>query len=319
MIDFKMETARLQEKMGMTQKQTNKVVAVTLTQAAYNVQKALQDRMRAAFKGPTPFVLNSVFVRQAKVQGNTVTPSEVGIKGSVGGKVSPAHTLFAEVGGGTRRNKASESLLHGIAPDGRPQWAPGAGAELDAYGNIKGGTVKQILSAMQANRDQGVTSNSRVRGVSGLNRKQAEEIIKARREDEYAKLKRFKDASQQVRETMRIQAKSRLSDFARRLKNDESRYSEARSRIKTWLLAPGKGKTTKAIIYSFDWIQKFSKRLGRAVYKKANLKPVMVFTKPQTYAVKLPFANIAREVVTRDIRKIWDDTTMRLFTKWNSK
>jgi len=319
MVDFKMESARLQERMGMNQKQVAKVAAVSVTQAAYYIQKALQAKMREVFDRPTPFVLNSVFVRQAKIQGETIVPAEVGIKGSSGGKVSPAHSLFAEVAGGQRRNKASESLFHQIAPDGRPQWAAGAGAELDSHGNIKGGAIKQILSAMQANRDQGVTSNSRVRGVSGLSRKQADEILKARREDEYARFKQFKDASQEVRETIRFQAKSRLSDFARRLKNDESRYKEAKPKVKTWLLAPGKGSKRRSVIYAFDWVQQFSAKLKRMVYKKGNLRPIIVFTKTQSYSVRLPFAEIARQVVSKDMRKIWDDTAMRLFVKWNSK
>lgn len=324
MIDFKIESAHLHERMGMNQKQVTKVVAVSLTQVAYHIQQEVRATILRVFDKPSPFVTNpnAVKVKQAKIEGDKVIGPEISILGQKRGSISPAHALFAEVAGGKRANKASESLLSNIAPSGRPQWRPGAGAELDAFGNLRGGTIRQILSAMQANRDQGVTSNSRVRGVSGLarNGKDVDEIMKARREDEYARFKRFNDASEETRAIMRLQAKSRLSDFSRRLKNDESRYKEAKPKIKTWLFASGTGKgKPRAIIYAFDWVQKFSPKLGRMVYKKANLKPILVFTKEQSYPVKLPFADIARQVVTKDIRKIWDDTAMRLFVKWNSK
>lgn len=319
MIDFKAESKVLQETFGMNQKQTTKVLAVTITQVAYNVQKAIRAKIDQVFDRPTPFVQNSVFVKQAKVQGETVTAAEVGIKGSRAGKISPAHALFAEVAGGQRRLKGSESLLSGIAPDGRPEWIPGAGAELDAFGNIQGGTLKQILSAMQANRDVGTTSNSRVRGVSGLTRAQSERILKAREIDAYTKSRRFKDASESVKELMRVQARSRLADFKKRLNEDESRWKEVKTKIKTWLFAPGKNGKKRAIIYAFEWTQMYSMRLKRMVYKKDNLKPVLVFTKKQTYKPLLPIGKIAQDVFNSDIKQVWKDTAHRLFVKWNSK
>lgn len=319
MFNIKVETEAVRRELGLTRQQSAKIIAVTITEVAYRIQNETRDVMRRVFDNPTKWILDSVRVKRAKVEGDNVTPAEIYIANDLRGTVQPSHSLFSEVSGGTRSNKRSESALHAIAPSGRPQLRPGAKAELDAHGNIAPGVVNQVISAMQLSTRDGFNANSRVRGVSGLTRSQADRLLEAKREDEFARSRRFKDESRQTRELVKIQARQRLNDFKKRLLGDESRFAEARARTKAWLLSTGKGPgKARAIIYAIDWTQRWSNRLRRMVFIK-KLRPTLVFTKPQSYSPKLPFQDLARQITERDTRKIWEATAVRLVVKWKGK
>lgn len=73
----------------------------------------------------------------------------------------PSYWLWTEVEGGRRGPKRYERALQaaGVMPQG---WVsvPGRGAEIDQYGNVKAGTITQILSWFRAFREQGFRANA---------------------------------------------------------------------------------------------------------------------------------------------------------------
>lgn len=130
-----------------------------LNDTAFKVQKDWKDEMRRVFDRPTPYVISSVRVEKATDanQQATIEPKYMGGKG-----VDPAKVLAAEMLGGPRRLKRSEVALQraGILPSGY-YTVPGEGARnlLDAYGNIKGSFIVQLLSYMKAFSEQGYRAN----------------------------------------------------------------------------------------------------------------------------------------------------------------
>jgi hypothetical protein len=308
MIDVRFEAGALARKMEFSAKQTQKLIAVTLTQAAYNVQKGWQDEMRRVFDRPTPYVLHSVYVKQAKIQGAAVTSAVIGIRGSKRGTVSPSHVLYAEIAGGMRSKKGSESMFSRMRLGNHSvlgYWTPGSGADLDQYGNMPGTRVKQILSAMQLFETQGsapAQGNAGIRGTTGLSRSQVARIrsLRANRQTGEEDLA--------TREIARIRAQKALGN--------------AKTQISNYFVAsnnPSKAPT----IFSFDWQQSPGKRRPNnpqpaPVWRKTNIKPQLVFTKKPTYKPRLPVLDIAKRIAAQDMRAIIYAQASRLFVKWNT-
>lgn len=115
------------------------------------------EEMKRVFDRPTPFTLNSLYIKPSTKTDLRVT---LGLKDDVF-KGTPANKyLGAEVYGGERRMKRFERALQarGYLPAGMVA-VPGAGAKLDAYGNISRAQVVQILSALRAFGEQGYFAN----------------------------------------------------------------------------------------------------------------------------------------------------------------
>jgi hypothetical protein len=131
--------------------------AVALTATAVKVREAQQREMRDVFDRPTPYTLNSLFLRSARV-GDASPEASVGIKDDFGGSRSAAAWLRWQIKGGQRRLKAYERLLVGAgAMRSEDRSVPGKGARLDAFGNISRGQLMQILSQLRIDTTQGST------------------------------------------------------------------------------------------------------------------------------------------------------------------
>lgn len=124
---------------------------VALTKTAQFAQGELVKEMSKVFDRPTPFTLNSLYVKSATKASPTaqVRMKDEAFKGN------PAvRWLFPEIEGGGRNPKGFEALLirAGILQSG---WyaIPTSNAPLDAYGNVPASTIKQILSQLQSARD----------------------------------------------------------------------------------------------------------------------------------------------------------------------
>lgn len=128
--------------------------------AINNTAKIIKEKqiheMRDVFDRPTPYVLNSIFIKPSNKQNLTAT---VGIKDT--GRKPAAKVLLSEIDGGSRRLKGYEIALRaaGALPNGY-YTVPGEAATMDQYGNIAPSQIRQILSFFRANRDVGYTSNS---------------------------------------------------------------------------------------------------------------------------------------------------------------
>lgn len=292
--------------LAFSRQQTLKLTAVTLTKAAYLVQQGIQEEMRRTFRDPTQFVLRSVYVRQAKVQGDAVRPAEIGIRGATSGRVSPAHALYAEVSGGDRRRKASESQLHRVMPQGMTQWVPGAGAPLNASHDIPGAYMQRVLSAMQAQSD--ATANSRIRGSTGIS---SRDLFRGQR------------LGVTMRNGRVLQGlRGYDSRFQQQMLRRQERTTQGRMANFFMGMARGQSSGPARILYEFKWQQKAGKRTPnrpnpQPILVKTDIKPVLIFTGPQHYRVRLPILNIAERLASQNIRRIADEEASRLFIRWN--
>jgi len=122
------------------------VLAKSLTATAKVVKEGLRDEMKRVFDNPTPWTLNSLRIE-------TATPENlraaVNNKDEFGmGKGTPAWKyIYTQIMGGARSVKRFEMALryHGVLPMDM-YVVPGKYCELDKYGNMSAGQIRQILS-----------------------------------------------------------------------------------------------------------------------------------------------------------------------------
>lgn len=137
--------------------------------ARVDVKKDIIDEMKNVFDRPTPYTLNSVYTKL-----NTSDMSvEIGLKEWGGKGRSAAEYLKPQIFGGSRPMKRSESYLQSY-------YVPGSGVRLNAYGNIPGSTITQILSALKAFPEVGYMANVTARSKGKNKRIRNFFIIKER-------------------------------------------------------------------------------------------------------------------------------------------
>lgn len=131
-----------------------------INDVAFEVQGAWKAEMTREFDRVTPYVLRSIWVDRATVlnPGARIWPRYMGGKG-----VDPAKVLAAEVRGGVRSSKRFERSLRaaGILPAGMAA-VPSSSIDpeyIDAYGNVKGSFIVQLLSYLRAFSEQGYRAN----------------------------------------------------------------------------------------------------------------------------------------------------------------
>lgn len=137
--------------------------ALALTRTIKDVQAAEIVEMRSKFDRPTQYTLQGTFIRPAT---KSRLQAEVWLKDEASGGGTPAAKyLEPEVEGGSRRHKHFELALirAGLMPSDLFA-VPGAKCPLDAYGNIPGPFIEQLLSAIgAADTISGHTSNRTAR------------------------------------------------------------------------------------------------------------------------------------------------------------
>jgi hypothetical protein len=121
--------------------------------------------MRAVFKHPVPYTLNSIYVRTASKANPTAT---IGIKSQSSGRLSPLHWLAVEVAGGARNLRGLEDLFiaSGLMPGG---WyaLPGPAAKFDAYGNVSGPFIQKVVRSLLAAGESGSSTSLTLRRKRG--------------------------------------------------------------------------------------------------------------------------------------------------------
>lgn len=124
---------------------------------AFEIRETWKTTARRVFDRPTPLTINAVLYQKATRQRLFAT---VFIRDEAHKGTPPAKYLQPQVEGGQRRLKGMERLLQGAQLMPQNRYAvPGKGAPLDAYGNVKAGTVRKILSQGRAGLEAGYTSN----------------------------------------------------------------------------------------------------------------------------------------------------------------
>jgi len=160
----------VQDKLrGLASGKLNVAVKAALNDAAHAGYEAARNEMRRVFELPTPWVLGGL--RYVKA---TSSKLEARIDFDHWGNktlVTVADVLRAEIDGGQRRYKRHESALRQarILPPGMFV-VPGTAADRDAYGNMKGSQIVQILAWFRAFGEQGYRANMTDKGRSRLGR-----------------------------------------------------------------------------------------------------------------------------------------------------
>lgn len=90
----------------------------------------------------------------------------VAVKDFAGKGVPASKYLQAQVMGGGRRQKRSEVALtrRGLMGN-KGYWVPGPGIQLDPFGNVPGGTMRRIISDLQADAEVGYQANRTARST----------------------------------------------------------------------------------------------------------------------------------------------------------
>lgn len=144
---------------SLSERRLHAATATALTRTAVKVRDVVRAELPRLFDRPTPYTLNSMYVRPATAQR---LQAEVGFKDEASLAVATPATRFlrANVEGGPRRLKRLEVALNAIGalPTGW-QVVPGQGARLDAYGNVSRGQVIQVLSQLRITLVAGYTRN----------------------------------------------------------------------------------------------------------------------------------------------------------------
>lgn len=134
-------------------------IARGMNNMAFEARKALGVEMRRVFDRPTPYIANSPFVTMAKPDALTAT---VSMRYPGGKGIDPEQVLQAEVIGGPRALKRYEIALQraGVLPKGFFT-VPGTGVadKLDAFGNLRGAFLVQLISYFGAFGEQGYKAN----------------------------------------------------------------------------------------------------------------------------------------------------------------
>jgi hypothetical protein len=138
--------------------------STALTRTAQIAAKTdLPNAMRAVFDNPTPFTLNSLFVKPATKENLS---ARVMVKDSASRGVVPEKFLFPEVAGGGRNEKGFEKALrYGGWLKGSERAIPADDMPRDAYGNVSGPTIRSILATLE--KPRGGASKGRRKGRYG--------------------------------------------------------------------------------------------------------------------------------------------------------
>lgn len=156
-VDTSALSQRLADQVG---RQMPYATSLALNSIADKTKTALVDTMRDVFDRPTPYTLNALYVQRATKQN---LEAQVRYKDATSKGTPAAKYLSPEVDGGGRSVKRFERSLasnvqrihelmqrFGLTS----YFVPGAGAQLDAYGNMVRGQFSQILSQLGGQSDR---------------------------------------------------------------------------------------------------------------------------------------------------------------------
>ena len=183
MLKISFDSSELQQainKLGMlTEKNIRFVVANAMTTASKAAQAELQTAMRSGrfIDNPTPFTINSTYVRFARASDLT---TEVGFK-QFAVKGTPAGRYLQHmVTGGPREAKRSEFRLRSSGIIGGSRFLVPTGVtplKLNQYGNLPPSTYTQVLSRLKAFNTAGATQNVSRAAASQAKRQQRDYFL----------------------------------------------------------------------------------------------------------------------------------------------
>ena len=135
------------------------MVAKAMTESSKKAQAAVKAQARQKIDRPTPFTLNSTFVKFASPRR---LESSVGFKDFASKGTPAAKYLQPIVKGQPRNAKRSEMALRRAGVLRSNEFIVPTGVyplRLNQYGNLSGGTYTQVLSRLRALGEQGYSGN----------------------------------------------------------------------------------------------------------------------------------------------------------------
>ena len=178
-IDVDVDNMLARQFTALERTQLPFAVMQAVNATAFEIRETWKTTARRVFDRPTPLTINAVLYSKATKQKLYAT---IFIRDEAHKGTPPAKYLQPQVEGGQRRLKGMERLLQGanLMPQGRYA-VPGKGAQLDAYGNVKAGEVRKVISQLQAAGERGYVSNET--DVSRRRRHRREDRTGASRSD----------------------------------------------------------------------------------------------------------------------------------------
>ena len=153
-MNIRFDAGQVAKAFGELQQEHPNVMAQAINDTTREVRDAQVAAIRASFDNPTAFTLRALrttFATRSKLQ------AMVWLKDGT----SRAHYLIPQIEGGKRPLKRFEEILVQAGLMRKNERAvPGAGAKLDAYGNMGRGQIVQILSQLQAFNLAGSDANA---------------------------------------------------------------------------------------------------------------------------------------------------------------
>lgn len=168
------------------EKQMRFAVSVALNKTAFLVQEAIKSDISTRFDRPTPYTQNALRVRKAK-RDDLAAHVDFKDGGAAGKGTSADQYLAPQVYGGSRSMKRSERALARAGMSAGQYMVPGAGADLDGYGNVSRGQIVKVLSYLQAFGESGYRANSTARSRARLAQMSGPNM-KGKKKSDYAKI-----------------------------------------------------------------------------------------------------------------------------------
>ncbi len=165
-VTASIDTSKLTRDLQLWQKtQVPYAISRALNNTNLLIQRELQAEMGRVFDRPTRFTLTSTHIKRATLQN---LEARIKIKDEALKSGAAIRWLGPQIAGGYRDAKRSEILLRQQGILGSDEYiVPGAGATLDAHGNISRGLMQKILSRVGASFDALTRAPGKVSRVKG--------------------------------------------------------------------------------------------------------------------------------------------------------
>lgn len=138
---------RLQE---FSDRRFNAAMATALSRSAVKVRDQIKAYMPQVLERPTPYTLNSLFAKTATADRLEASVDFKDDRAVTNGGTPATYYLMPQVEGGQRKTKRLEVALQAVGALPRGWFVvPGAGATVDAYGNVSRGQIVQVLSQLR--------------------------------------------------------------------------------------------------------------------------------------------------------------------------
>lgn len=156
-ISFKSNLRDASDFIGKAERQVSYATSLALNRTAAAVKEAIEGDIVRVFDRPTPYTQRSVRVVRATRDKLAAT---VDFKDAAGKGIAADRYLSPQVYGGGRNRKRMEIALQRAGIPTGSYLVPGAGAELDGYGNMSRGQIVRVMSYLQAFGEQGYRANA---------------------------------------------------------------------------------------------------------------------------------------------------------------